>query len=293
MNACPRAWAISYGTAAHGWRTGNAPATTPPRTFDQLLTRTMRAVWMKRLEDQYQRKIWSLPYAKQTLDAAVDDAMDVVNMSVPRVHLDIGKERSKAQLRLLERTQTLRPLFTGEPRRWAYFDRRMSARVGGVEVYAAPDVAVFHHHRWTLVRVQFRSSQRSMLSQQLEHLLMVHWAMNQPGFPNSFEAYSVKVVRWGGRGWMEHSVNVSKQLLSQSVALMNHDVQEMLWLKRWAGADPSYASLPLAAHHEHCTSCRYRPECPARDGLAKAKHDQERTFAVSHYNEATKSAKTA
>lgn len=293
MNACPRAWAISYGTAAHGWRTGNAPATTPPRTFDQLLTRTMRAVWMKRLEDQYQRKIWSLPYAKQTLDAAVDDAMDVVNMSVPRVHLDIGKERSKAQLRLLERTQTLRPLFTGEPRRWAYFDRRMSATVGGVEVYAAPDVAVFHHHRWTLVRVQFRSSQRSMLSQQLEHLLMVHWAMNQPGLPNSFEAYSVKVVRWGGRGWMEHSVNVSKQLLSQSVALMNHDVQEMLWLKRWAGADPSYASLPLAAHHEHRTSCRYRPECPARDGLAKAKHDQERTFAVSHYNEATKSAKTA
>ena len=275
MNACPRAWAITYATLSGHLNPSKAPPSTPPRTFDDLLTRTMRATWLKRLADQYQRKIWSIPYGKRTLECAVDDAMDLVNMSVPHLHLEMGKVRSNKQLRSLEQCQTLRPLFTGQPRRWAYFDRRTSANIGGVEVYAAPDVAIFHQHQWTLVRLQFRSSRRSLLGQQLEHLLMVHWAMNQPGFPQNFDAYRVRVVRWQGRAWQEHTVQVSNELLEQSLGLMNHDVQEMTWLQRWATADPSLNSLPLATHHEQCQSCRHRPDCPAKDGLNSAKRAQE------------------
>jgi len=276
MNACPRAWAITYATLSGHLNSSKASSNTPPRTFDDMLTRTMRATWLKRLADQYQRKIWSIPYGKRTLGNAVDDAMDLVNMSVPQLHLEMGKERSNKQLRSLEQCQTLRPLFTGQPRRWAYFDRRTSAKIDGVEVYAAPDVAIFHQHRWTLVRLQFRSPRRSLLGQQLEHLLMVHWAMNQPGFPQNVGAYRVRVVRWQGRAWQEHTVQVSNELLEQSLGLMNHDVQEMTWLQRWANADPSLDSLPLATHHEQCQSCSHRPECPAKDGLASAKSAQER-----------------
>jgi hypothetical protein len=246
-----------------------------------------------RLSDQYQRKVWSSPYAKQTFDNTVDDTMDHLNISVPSLHLEMGKYRSIKQLRLLEQSQSLRPLFTGEPRRWAYFDRRRSADLDGIEVYAAPDVAVFHQHRWTLVRLQFRSSRRPLLGQQLEHLLMVLWARSQPGFPEDMDAYRVKVVRWQGQGWQEHSVVVSHELLDQAMALMNHDVQEMKWLKRWASADPSFASLPLAAHHETCQSCLHRPNCPAKDGLVSAKRTQEKRLLSGAYKDATKSAKTA
>ena len=293
MNACPRAWAITYGTTDGAPKPRRKPTWTPPRTFDQLLIRTMRTTWLRRLDDQYKRKIWSFPYAKRAIGVAVDDAMDLVNMAVPQVHLEMGKQRSNKQLRTLEQCQTLRPLFTGQPRRWAYFDRRDAAMIGGVEVYAAPDVAIFHQHRWTLVRIQFRSLRRPLLGQQLEHLLMIHWAINQPGFPQDVEAYNVKVVGWDGRRWREHSVNVSEELLEQSIALVRHDVQEMQWLKRWASADPSFGSLPLAAHHEQCRTCSHRPDCPARDGLAQAKQRQEKSFLSHHHNEATKSARTA
>ncbi len=276
MNACPRAWAITYATTSNALRRPKRTTTAPPHTFDELLTRTMRSVWLKRLEDQYQRKLWSEPYARRTFENAVDDAIDLVNMRVPQGQLAIGKERSNQQLRALEQCQTLRPLFTGQPRRWGFFDRRTSATIGGMEVYAAPDVALFHQHRWTLVRLQFRSARRSLLGQQLEHLLMVHWAMNQPGFPKNMEAFRVKVVQWQGQAWKEHSVMVSEGLLRQSLGLMAHDVQEMTWLQRWANADPTMDSLPLAVHHEQCQRCRHRPECPARNGLASAREAQER-----------------
>ena len=137
MNACPRAWAITYATLSGHLNSSKAPPSTPPRTFDDLLTRNMRATWLKRLADQYQRKIWSIPYGKQTLENAVDDAMCLVNMGVPHLHLEMGKVRSNKQLRSLEQCQTLRPLFTGQPRRWAYFDRRTSANIGCL-LYTSP-----------------------------------------------------------------------------------------------------------------------------------------------------------
>ncbi len=293
MNACPRAWAITYGTTTGHFRSAKRPLPNPPRTFDDLLTRSMRTTWLRRLSDQYQRKVWSTPYAKRTFDNTVDDAIDHLNMTVPPLHLEMGKYRSIKQLRLLEQSQTLRPLFTGEPRRWAYFDRRKSAEVRGIEVYAAPDVAVFHQHRWTLVRLQFRSSRRPLLGQQLEHLLMIHWARSQPGFPEDLAAYRVKVVRWQAHRWKEHTVEVSQELLDQSMALMAHDAQEMKWLQRWACADPSFASLPLASHHEECHTCPHRPNCPAKNGLASAKRAQEKMLVSRDQSEATKSANTA
>lgn len=292
MHACPRAWAITYGTISDAPQKASASATHPPRTLDELLIRCMRAVWLRRLDDQYQRKLWTAPYAKRMVDNAVDDALDVVNMRVPELNLEMGKERSRNQLRTLERCQTLRPLFTGQPRRWAYFDRRTPAKVGSIDLYAAPDVAIFHQHHWTLVRIQFRSSNHAILSQQLEHLLMIHWAMNQPGFPQDAGAYRVKVVRWHGEAWRQHTVHVSEELLAQSLALALHDIQEMTWLQRWASGDPSFESLPLARHPNTCTSCRLKTTCPANNGLASAKRAQEQAL-LGTYNDATKSAKTA
>ena len=100
MNACPRAWAITYATLSGHLNSSKAFSNTPPRTFDDMLTRTMRATWLKRLADQYQRKIWSIPYGKRTLGNAVDDAMDLVNMSVPQLHLEMGKGALKQAIAL-------------------------------------------------------------------------------------------------------------------------------------------------------------------------------------------------
>ena len=88
-----------------------------------------------------------------------------------------------------------------------------------MNLYAAPDLAVFHQNRWTLVRLQFRTPAMNPLGQQLEHLLAVHWAMNQPGFPDDINAFRLKVVAWRGTRWREHHLEVSSKSLKQALAL--------------------------------------------------------------------------
>ncbi|MEL0331956.1 MAG: hypothetical protein VW982_07050 [Candidatus Poseidoniales archaeon] len=293
MSACPRAWAITYATKPTGVITERKPVPSAPRTFDELLLRAMRRNWLNRLNDQYQRKVWTKPYAQRMMRKTAEDAMDHTNMSVPSLHYEMGIQQATHQVLSLERTPVLRPLFSGQPRRWAFFERRQSTLVDDIELFAAPDVAIFHQHQWTLVRLQFRSSPHASLGQQLEHLLMVHWAMNQPGFPDHAEAYRVRIVRWHGQRWHEHTVRISPDLLKQASALVKHDVQEMTWLQRWSNADPSYNSLPLATHHDRCRPCTFREGCPAKHGLKAAKDAQERSMLEGIYSEATKSAKTA
>ena len=293
MNACPRAWAITYAPHSAGRKTGRSHASSSARTFDEVLLRTMRTTWLNRLHDQYQRKVWTKPYALRVMRKTAEDALDHTNMSVPSLHYEMGVQKAAHQVMNLERTAVLRPLFTGQPRRWAYFDRRQSTLVDDIELFAAPDVAIFHQHQWTLVRLQFRSSPHASLGQQLEHLLMVHWAMNQPGFPDHAEAYRVRIVRWHGQRWHEHTVRINADLLEQALSLVKHDVQEMTWLQRWSSADPSYNSLPLATHHDRCHPCNYREGCPAKHGLKAAKDAQERFLLERTYNEPTKSANTA
>ena len=293
MNACPRAWALSYARRSLHRSPRSSQTDHPPRTYDEILVRTMREAWLQRVDDQYFGKVWSNAYARRTVERKVDSALEDSQLQVLELHQLQGVERSLKQLKTLEETVALRPLFFGRPRRWAYFDRRTPTDVDGVDVYAAPDVAVFHQHRWTLVRLQFRAPKHSSVGQQLEHLLMVHWALRQPGFPDDPRLFRVKVVRWTGRHWCEHNVQITDASLKQAVNLVMHDVQEMTWLERWANADPSLGTLPLAVHHRHCRHCLHRTGCPADTGLAQAKRKQEHAAMNGHQSDATKSARTA
>jgi len=293
MNACPRAWALTYGQLNrrpfHGMRTRN----TRPRDVDELMLRVMRAAWRKKISDLYERKIWTRAYTTKVVTRLVNDAIAEHGMSAPVLLRQQKIERAVRQLQQLDAVHALRPLVSGEPRRWAFFDRKEPVRVGNLELYAAPELAVFHQNRWTLVRLQFRTPARNPLGQQLEHLLTVHWAMNQPGFPRDVGSFRLKVVAWRGTRWLEHHVEVSPQSLKQALALAHHDAQEMRWLSRWASADPTLSSLPLAARSQHCDGCQYRKGCPAESGLAAAKLRQEAALVMQTHRAPTKSANTA
>ena len=274
MNACPRAWALTYGQAAPYTKAKKITRQHRPRTFDEVLTRAMRAAWRQKMEDLYNNKIWSEAYTKRTLESMVNDALSVGGMEVPPLYRQQKVKQGLDQLQRLEQARGLRPLLSGQPRRWAYFDRLDSMQLDGVEFYAAPDLAVYHQHRWTLIRMQFRSPSVPFMGQQLEHLLTVLWAIHHDGFPNDVGAFRLKIIAWKGTKWHEHNINITPQLLNQATGLLKHDVQEMTWLSRWAKADPSLKTLPLAVHHKHCRSCHYRATCPAVNGLVQAKRRQ-------------------
>ena len=293
MNACPRAWALTYGQSKrHRFRSSRTVGR-PPKNLDEVMVRAMRLAWAKKTGDLYERKIWTMAYTTKVLTRLVNDALAEHGIAVPMLVRRQKIDRAVQQLRLLDNVRTLRPLIEGEPRRWAFFERRESTQVGGMDLYAAPDLAVFHQNRWTLVRLQFRTPRRNPLGQQLEHLLAVHWAMNQPGFPDDINAFRLNVVAWRGTRWREHHLEVSPQSLNQALALAHHDVQEMNWLSRWANADPTLMSLPLASHSSHCDGCQHRRGCPAETGLATAKRLQENAQAKPSQREPTKSANTA
>ena len=257
------------------------------------MLRAMRSAWTKKTSDLYERKMWTTAYTTKVLTRLANDALAEHDIGAPMLLRRQKIERAVQQLRLLDDVRTLRPLVEGEPRRWAFFDRREPAQAGGMDLYAAPDLAVFHQNRWTLVRLQFRTPATNPLGQQLEHLLAVHWAMNLPGFPDDANAFRLTVVAWRGTRWREHHLEVSPQSLNQALALARHDVQEMSWLSRWASADPTLTSLPLASRSSHCDGCQHRRGCPAETGLAMAKRLQENAQAKPSHREPTKSANTA
>lgn len=293
MNACPRAWAMTYGQPQRQPFRGMRAVGRAPKNLDEVMLRAMRSAWAKKTSDLYERKIWTKAYTTKVLTRLANDALVEHNIGVPMLLRRQKIERAVRQLRLLDGVHALRPLVEGEPRRWAFFDRREPAEVSGMNLYAAPDLAVFHQNRWTLVRLQFRTPARNPLGQQLEHLLAVHWAMNQPGFPDNINAFRLKVVAWRGNCWREHHLEVSSGSLKQALALAHHDVQEMNWLSRWANADPTLMSLPLASHSRHCDGCQHRKGCPAEGGLATAKRLQENAQAKPSHREPTKLANTA
>ena len=293
MNACPRAWALTYGRPSPHSKSQTVGRQHQPRTFDELLTRTMRAAWRRKIEDLYQRKIWSTTYLERTFTQMVNDSLSAAKMEAPLLYRQQKIKQSLKQIQLLEQSTGLRPLVEGQPRRWAYFDRLDSTEVDGVEFYAAPDLAVYHQHRWTLIRIQFRSPRNALMTQQLEHLLTVLWALKNEGFPDHVTAFRLKVIQWKGSRWHEHSLEITPQLMEQAIGLMKHDVQEMSWLSRWAMADPSLNTLPLAVHNKHCKGCHHRKQCPAVSGLARAKLRQRSEQLLFSQSEATKSLKTA
>ena len=253
----------------------------------------MRAAWRRKIEDLYQRKIWSAAYTERIFSHMVNDALSAAKMEAPLLYRQQKIKQSLKQIQLLEQSTGLRPLVDGQPRRWAYFDRLDSTEVDGIEFYAAPDLAVYHQHRWTLIRIQFRSPRTGLMSQQLEHLLTVLWALKSEGLPDHVTAFRLKVIQWKGSRWQEHTLNITPQLMEQALGLMKHDVQEMTWLSRWAKADPSLSTLPLAVHNKHCRGCHHRKQCPAVGGLAQAKLRQRNQQLELNQSEATKSLNTA
>ena len=274
MNACPRLWALVY---AKPHKRPDAPGSTDntrPRTLDELLTRTMREVWKQRLADMYNHKIWSPSYKLQAFMKEFNKRFKNANLTTDSSLVSRKIKLSMQQLERLEQTLSLRNIVSGDGKRWAYFDRQRPAFIHGVRLYAAPDVAVFTHHRWTLVRIQFRASPHQGWYQLLEHVLMVHWALQQPGFPDNIEAFRLKVVAWRQGVWVEHQVPLSSTLLKQAFALVEHDVREAKWIERCALADPSLAALPLARHEMTCNICHHRKGCPAGNGLTEAKEEQ-------------------
>ncbi len=222
----------------------------------------------------------------------VNDALSAAGMDVPTLYRQQKIKQCLNQLQRLEQSTGLYPMFNGQPRRWAYFDRLDSMETDGIEFYAAPDLAVYHQHRWTLIRIQFRNPSSPSMGQQLEHLLTVQWALKNDGFPDHIEAFRLKTIVWKGTKWHEDNLNITPQLLAQAIELMKHDVQEMAWLSRWANADPSLNTLPLAVHTKHCRGCHHRKECPALGGLVQAKIRQRNEHMLRRQSEATKSANT-
>lgn len=294
LNACPRSWVLTYAhetNAPSQKQRRRRPASRRPRTFDEAQVQCMRTAWLERMQDQFLGKTWSTLYLERRLQYHLDEAVALLDRPPLPLHITMALHRGVGQLKRLENTLSLRPLFGSKPHRWAYFDRREGASFPRLHLYAAPDVAVHHQHRWTLVRIQFRSPSTPLLSQELEHRLMVHWAMSQPGFPNDWQAYRVKVVRWHINRWIEHTVQLSAETLGQAMGLVQHDVQEMKWLQRTATADPSLSSVPLAGSQSTCYGCQHRPTCPAKDGLRAAKNHAEKL--KTNQSEETKSARTA
>jgi hypothetical protein len=297
LNACPRAWVQTYppqyNEPLQGKSIRKGAIQRSPKTLDEAMVQSMRLTWLERLEDLFLGKTWSPMYRQRRVQTHADHALTEGRLLAPPPRITVALHRSFNQVHLLEHTLSMKPLFEGRPRRWAYFDRREPASVEGITLYTAPDVAVLHQNKWTLIRIQFRSPLEPSLGQELEHLLMVHWAMNLPGFPKEWTAYRVKVIRWTQQRWVEHHVLVNPKHLQQAMGLVLHDVQEMKWLHRCAAADPSFTFIPLASTELACTGCPFKSECPANDGLNQAKRKQEELIRHHAQSAETKSAKTA
>ena len=252
----------------------------------------LRTTWTDYLEDRFVGTVWSKPFREQRLKRRLSDALEASNLKTPSPKLALHLKQGVHQLEALEQSTGLRPVMESPGTRWAYFERLDGMDINGVRMFTAPDLAFYHQQRWTLVRIQFRSTSLQSMAQQIEHLLMVRWAMAQPGFPNEASAYRVKVIRWHRRRWLEHHVEVNERLLSQADALVHHDVQEMKWLLRCWQSDPSLKTIPLAQDVKTCDGCAYRKRCPAGQGLKKAKKAQERDLLDVLQSKETKSLRT-
>ena len=296
LNACPRAWVSTYAanlmagqSSPGGQRLG--PQRRP--TLDDAMVSALRSTWIDALEDRFVGTVWSKPFREQRLKRRLSDALEASNLKTPSPNLVPHLKQGLHQLEALEQSTGLRPVMESPGTRWAYFERLDGMDINGVRMFTAPDLAFYHQQRWTLVRIQFRSTSQQSMAQQIEHLLMVRWAMAQPGFPNEASAYRVKVIRWHRRRWLEHHLEVNQRLLSQADALVHHDVQEMKWLLRCWQSDASLKTIPLAQDVKTCDGCAYRKRCPAGQGLKKAKKAQERDLLDMLQSKETKSLRTA
>ena len=271
FSECSRAWAHQYAFMEHHDSIRRFPSR--PRTFDEITVRVARLIWIERLNDQYQRKVWSDLYRKRRISSAMDEMLWSARMEISELRKATANHRVSEQLRFLEQSTLLRNVFSEQGKRWVYFRRLEKVSLKGIDLFAAPDIAVFHQNKWTLIRIRFRSG-KWLPTSDLEHRLMAHWATKQTGFPSATQEYRIRDLAWSNGVWRERRIEFNEQQMNEAVDLLLHDLQEMRWTQRMALADPSLNTLPLAASEKSCQTCFHRESCPAKNGLQKAKQNQ-------------------
>ena len=273
FSKCPRAWAIAYGRK----NLIAKPIATKGRSshrLSDLVIRAGRRTLLEELDDLFNNKKWSLTYLKRRVKAHLDDQLWTHRLRTDSIIIEGLCAQITHRLRRLRETDLLKPLWTREPRRWAYFERITSIQIGKLNLYAAPDLVMYHQHKWTLIRLRFQSGP-ALPSRELEDLLMIHWAIHQGGLPDKLEDYRIRTLTWTGGQWVQGNVEVDPRSFHSAWMMLQNDMLEMNWMKRWIAADPTLESLPLARRERDCKGCPYQSKCPAVNGLEKAKIGQE------------------
>ena len=106
---CSRAWAHQYAFLEQGKPFRRVPSR--PRTFDDLTVRVARSIWIERLSDQYQRKVWSDIYRRRRISSTVDEMLWNTRMDVSELRKATAIHQIAEQLRTLEQSSMLRTVF--------------------------------------------------------------------------------------------------------------------------------------------------------------------------------------
>jgi len=286
---CPKAWALTYvHTGARGPINNrqHSPSTIPHRTQ----VRAARATLIEQLEALYNGEIWS----DEQLDGRLMTHLEQTDGSGRRYPFGLEGQRATclSQLRTLKRTKTLRLLHRQRIATWAYFERSQAMVVSGVRLFAAPDIMLFHQHKWTLVRLRFAPEPYPLVAE-IEARLMIHWAMAHPALPSRPSAYRLRTITWRQGGWHESSPTATQTEQMEAWSMALTDVNAMQLVRRQVHRDGHLAAVPLATKARACKACSWRSSCLGDRSLASAKRDQLESLLTLHQNEANKSAKTA
>ena len=286
---CPKAWALTYvhtGTQQPPRPSQRSPSTIPHRTQ----VRAARATLIEQLEALYNGEVWS----DEQLEGRLRTHLEQTNRSDRQrpFALDDLRATCLRQLRALKRTKTLRLLHRQRVATWAYFERSQAMLVRGVRLFSAPDIMLFHQHKWTLVRLRFAPEPHPLVAE-MEARLMVHWAMAHPALPSRPNAYRLRTITWRQGAWHEGSPTATQAEHMEAWSMALNDLNAMQLVRRQVQRDGHLAAVALATNTSACKACSWRSSCLGERSLASAKRDQLEGLLTLHQNEANKSANTA
>ena len=286
---CPKAWALAYvHTGAQRPLQPSQPSssTLPHRTQ----VRAARATLIEQLEALYNGEVWS----DEQLEGRLRTHLEQTNRSDRRRPFALEDLRATClrQLRALKRTKTLRLLHRQRVATWAYFERSQAMLVSGVRLFAAPDIMLFHQHKWTLVRLRFAPEPHPLVAE-MEARLMVHWAMAHPALPSRPHAYRLRTITWRQGAWHEGSPSATHTEQMEAWSMAMNDLNAMQLVRRQVQRDGHLEAVALATKTSACKACSWRSSCLGERSLASAKRDQLEGLLSLHQNEANKSANTA
>ena len=288
---CPKAWMLTY----HRERTNRAPSTTGQSMAPNLhlaQIRAGRATMIERFQALYNGELWTRETVLLNLERQLEAELGDRTKRYPDALLRGLLSTSIVQLEALKHTRTLRRVFDQHAPRWAYFPRSHPMSIHGIRLFAAPDLMIFHQHKWTLVRIRF-GPRPNPKQADAEARLMAHWSMAHEALPSNQDAYRIRTLSWSEGAWEEHRVAINPTLLSEAWGLMSSDVRAMRRTQRLVREHDGFAAVPLAQNAASCTLCRWKTRCLGERTLSAAKRDQIEGLLALHHNEATRSASTA